>query len=332
MLLVGERAAQIPGLFSALVDAASRSGARLAWVPRRAGDRGAVEAGCLPNLLPGGRPASDRTAAVDLGAAWGVDRLPTEPGLDGDAMLAAAASGALQALVVAGLQPTDLADSDAARDAFEKVGFLVSLEQRVSDVTSRADVVLPVALVEEQAGTFLDWEHRAGRVNRVNREAASPMTDLRVLAALADALGSDLGVRTPKAALAELTELGAWDGARAVAPTWGQVPDEGDGLLLASWRQLIDGSAGNAGADALLATAKPALARVSPATAQALGLGDGETLTIHGPAGNRSMPVLVEPTMVDGTVWVPGNDGFAGLGELRVAAGDRVRVSVGGAA
>ena len=332
VLLVGERAAQIPGLFSALVDAASRSGARLAWVPRRAGDRGAVEAGCLPNLLPGGRPASDRTAAVDLGAAWGVDRLPTEPGLDGDAMLAAAASGALQALVVAGLQPTDLADSDAARDAFEKVGFLVSLEQRVSDVTSRADVVLPVALVEEQAGTFLDWEHRAGRVNRVNREAASPMTDLRVLAALADALGSDLGVRTPKAALAELTELGAWDGARAVAPTWGQVPDEGDGLLLASWRQLIDGSAGNAGADALLATAKPALARVSPATAQALGLGDGETLTIHGPAGNRSMPVLVEPTMVDGTVWVPGNDGFAGLGQLRVAAGDRVRVSVGGAA
>ena len=78
----------------------------------------------IKKLLPGGRPASDRTAAVDLGAAWGVDRLPTEPGLDGDAMLAAAASGALQALVVAGLQPTDLADSDAARDAFEKVGFL----------------------------------------------------------------------------------------------------------------------------------------------------------------------------------------------------------------
>ena len=32
------------------------TGARIAWVPRRAGDRGAVEAGALPNLLPGGRP------------------------------------------------------------------------------------------------------------------------------------------------------------------------------------------------------------------------------------------------------------------------------------
>ena len=34
-----------------------------AWVPRRAGDRGAVEAGCLPNLLPGGRPRGRRRGA-----------------------------------------------------------------------------------------------------------------------------------------------------------------------------------------------------------------------------------------------------------------------------
>ena len=47
---------------------AARTGARLAWVPRRAGDRGAVEAGCLPNLLPGGRPVTD-TAAPPLRAA-----------------------------------------------------------------------------------------------------------------------------------------------------------------------------------------------------------------------------------------------------------------------
>ena len=37
-----------------------KTGARLAWVPRRAGDRGAVEAGCLPSLLPGGRPRRRR--------------------------------------------------------------------------------------------------------------------------------------------------------------------------------------------------------------------------------------------------------------------------------
>ena len=54
------------------------TGARLAWVPRRAGERGALEAGCLPNLLPGGRPVADAAARVDVAAAWGVDHLPDD--------------------------------------------------------------------------------------------------------------------------------------------------------------------------------------------------------------------------------------------------------------
>ncbi len=95
VILVGERAALAPGTLPAAVDVAAASGARLAWVPRRAGDRGAIEAGCLPGLLPGGRPLADTAARVDVAAAWEVDSLPAEPGLDATAMLAAAASGEL---------------------------------------------------------------------------------------------------------------------------------------------------------------------------------------------------------------------------------------------
>ncbi|MGA8246742.1 MAG: NADH-quinone oxidoreductase subunit G, partial [Nocardioides sp.] len=59
VILVGERMATVPGALTAVARLAHTSGAKLAWVPRRAGDRGAVETGCLPNLLPGGRPVSD---------------------------------------------------------------------------------------------------------------------------------------------------------------------------------------------------------------------------------------------------------------------------------
>ena len=59
VILVGERLAQSHGALTAALELAKTTGARLAWVPRRAGDRGAVEAGCLPTLLPGGRPAAD---------------------------------------------------------------------------------------------------------------------------------------------------------------------------------------------------------------------------------------------------------------------------------
>ena len=79
MILVGERLAGVPGALSAaLRRLADATGARLGWVPRRAGERGAVEAGALPTLLPGGRPVADAAARVDVGRGVGRPSLPTD--------------------------------------------------------------------------------------------------------------------------------------------------------------------------------------------------------------------------------------------------------------
>ncbi|HEY6740439.1 MAG TPA: NADH-quinone oxidoreductase subunit G, partial [Actinopolymorphaceae bacterium] len=75
IMLVGERLAEVSGGLSAALRLSEATGARLAWIPRRAGERGALDAGCLPNLLPGGRPVSDAAARVDVGTAWAVGEL-----------------------------------------------------------------------------------------------------------------------------------------------------------------------------------------------------------------------------------------------------------------
>ncbi|HEY5017590.1 MAG TPA: NADH-quinone oxidoreductase subunit G, partial [Streptosporangiaceae bacterium] len=62
VILAGERLAEVPGALSALVRLAAQTGASLAWIPRRAGERGAIEAGALPTLLPGGRAIADESA------------------------------------------------------------------------------------------------------------------------------------------------------------------------------------------------------------------------------------------------------------------------------
>jgi NADH-quinone oxidoreductase subunit G len=347
VVLVGERLALVPGALDAAAEVAAAAGARLAWVPRRAGDRGAVEAGCLPGLLPGGRPLADTAARIDVATAWEVDGIPAEPGLEAPAMLAAAAAGELQALVVAGLEPADFADAAAVRTGLEAVGFVVSLESRMSEVTERADVVFPVALIEEHAGTFLNWEHRPGHVNTVIKQANAPMTDLRVLAALADALGRPLGIRTPKQALAELTELGTWKPlvdpveppkkrsrktttAAVSATTTGSVADGDATVKLATWRQLIDGGRGQDNEEAMAATARPSVARVSPALAEALGLADGDQVAVGGDAGWYGLPLVVTPGMVEGTVWVPQNSPGTPLGELGMVYGNDVTLSLGG--
>jgi NADH-quinone oxidoreductase subunit G len=185
LLIVGERLATVPGGLSAAAAVAARTGARLAWVPRRAGDRGAVDAGCLPNLLPGGRPVTDPVSLAELAKAWNVEQaaLPGSVGRDTDAIIAAALDGSLGGLLVAGVDPADLADPRRAEEALDAVPFLVSLELKQSAVTRRADVVLPIAPPAEKSGTFMDWEGRLRTFETVLPTTA--MTDGRVLEAIA---------------------------------------------------------------------------------------------------------------------------------------------------
>ena len=334
VVLLGERLATVPGALSAAADLAARTGCRLAWVPRRAGDRGAVDAGCLPTLLPGGRPVADAGARVDVATAWGVGSLPETPGRDADAIVAALAAGELGGLVVAGVDPDDTADPAAFRAALDAASFVVATDLRSTEVTRAADVVLPVAAAVEKAGTFLTWE---GRPRPFDAVLATPtaLPDLRVVAGLAEELaalghGRPLGFRTVAEVRTEMAELGPWDGERPaltpVAPAGGAA--EAGSLALSTWRQMIDGGSMQDGDKHLAATARPALARVSPATLAGLGdVSGGVTLT--GDRGSLTMPVEAVEGMVDGTVWVPANS--TGSGVLAGLASPGSRVTVKGA-
>ena len=220
VILVGERLAAVPGALAAVATLAAASGARLAWVPRRAGERGAVEAGALPGLLPIGRPVTDPAARAEVARTWGKGSLPAQPGRDATAILAAAADGELGALVVAGVDPADLPDPRAALAAIETAPFVVSLELRASAVTDRADVVFPVAAVAEKAGTFVNWEGRGGSFGAALR-VPEVRTDLYVLGAIADRMDVHLGLPDAEAARAELGTLGTWRGTRQDFPPSG---------------------------------------------------------------------------------------------------------------
>ena len=327
VILVGERAAGLSGTFSACHRLAERTGARLAWVPRRAGDRAAVEAGCLPNLLPGGRPVADAAARVDTQATWGIESLPSLEGREADEILIAAADAELKALVVAGVDPNDFADPQAALEGLEAVDFLISLETRASLVTERADVVFPVSLMHERAGTFVNWEGRR-RPFGVVIEPPNGMSDLRVLAALADALGTDLGLRTPAEAGAELDELGVWEGARSEAPDYeaGETAEPlASTAVLATWRMALDESRALDGEPYLQATARAAEVRLNPATAEAAGI--TSVAMISNDRGSITLPAVLDPEMVDGVVWLPSRSPGQGIPQhLAATAGDLVTI------
>jgi NADH-quinone oxidoreductase subunit G len=329
VILVGERVATSPGALSAVAALADKTGARLAWIPRRAGDRGAIEAGCLPNLLPFGRPLTDQTARDQIAAAWGGD-IPSGPGRDGDTILAAAASGAM-ALVVAGVDLDDLSNPALALRAIEESPFVVSLEVRESAVTDRADVVFPVSTVAEKAGLFLDWEGRM-RPFDATLESDGPIPDLRVLHRLARAMGVDIG--TPDAATTqeEIAKLGSWSGERPAAPSVaaGTPASAASGqAVLATWRLLLDEGRLQDGVPELAGTRKPAVARVSATTASSLGVTDGTPVTVSSDTGKITLPLAVTE-MVDGVVWLPAYSPASHVhASLGVGSGAVVTVKAG---
>lgn len=326
VILVGERLATAPGALSAAARLASATGARLAWIPRRAGERGALEAGALPGLLPGGRPVGDATARAETAAAWHVDDLPAEPGRDTTAILDAARSGELAALVVAGVDPADLPDPAAAVAAIEAAPFVLSLELRESAVTELADVVFPVAPVVEKDGAFMNWE---GRIRPFKPSlATNAIPDRRVLQILADEFGIDLNVASPAAVAEELTGLGGWSGTRprpeVAAPP---PPRPGPGqAVLATWRLLLDSGRLQDGEPHLAGTARPSVVRLSAATAACIGAADGDPVTVRTGRGAITLPLKITD-MPDGTVWVPQNSpGSAVHRQLGVGSGALVEI------
>jgi len=334
VIMAGERLATVPGGLSAVARLADATGARLAWVPRRAGERGALEAGALPALLPGGRPLADDAARAQVCAAWHVAELPSAVGRDADGILAAAADGTLGALLVGGVEPADFADPDAVLAALDAAGFVVSLELRHSAVTERADVVFPVVPTTQKSGAFVNWEGRyrgfAPALHGSTQQAGQP--DHRVLDALADEMGVYLGLPTVEAAREELAGLGSWDGKHAagphVAPPEPAQPGPGEAVLT-GWRMLLDSGRLQDGEPHLAGTARTPVVRLSADSAAEIGAADGDAVTVSTSRGSITLPLTITD-MPDRVVWLPLNSpGSAVHGELGVTVGSIVRIGVG---
>lgn len=301
VILVGERASRTPGLLSEVVRLAERTNCRIQWVPRRAGERGGVEAGLLPGLLPFGRALASQEARESL--AWG--EIPAQRGLDATQMLEAAADGRVKALVVGGVDLRDFDDPAAARKALDQVDFLVSLEVRRSEVTDRADVILPVAPPLEKNGTFINWE---GRLRPFGQAIASrSQTDRLVFDALASEFGVDLGLHDLVGLYDQVNPLMQWNGQREefLPAEASELVEVGQGeALLATHKPMLDAGRLQDGATMLAGSARRPVVFASRATVAGLGIDEGEELTLTTQRGSITLP-LQFADLPDGVVWVP---------------------------
>jgi NADH-quinone oxidoreductase subunit G len=309
VILVGERGARSPGILAAVVRLADHLGCKVAWVPRRAGARGAVEAGLAPGFLPGGRRADDQADRDAVSDAWG--SLPEAPGRGLHAILEAAAAGDIDVLHLVGIDLLrDGHDPDLVRRALDRVRTVVTQDLAANATTAAADVVLPVTATQERAGTFTNWEGRSQQFRAVVDGPSLCQDDWEVLVQLAAVQGRDLGFHDLEGLRAERHRLGVRSGDPRPAPdpvTPDAVPAAGEGFVVLTYPTLLDRGTMLTGATDLLAAAPTATVGLNPEDAERLGIGAGALVTVSSGEERVTLPAGLEPGLLPGVVFVPAN-------------------------
>lgn len=307
LVLMGERASLVVDELEYAARLADATNAAWAWIPRRAGSRAAIEAGCFPGLLPRGRLVTDPAARADIDAAWGLkEPLHENLPLCFRCMLTPEAWEQFlpgTTMVMGGVDLRDLEDPDGTREVLKGVKHVIQLEVRKTEITQYADVVLPVAPPHEKSGTFINWE---GRLRPFGQALAShALPDWKVMNLLGRAAGYDLGLDSLAAIWHEYEELGPWQGIRLGAPFREDppiVPPEAGQALVITWKPLLDAGRCQDGEPYLAGTAKVPVVRMSAETARENGITDFAKIT--GPKGALTLPVVLTD-LPERVVWMP---------------------------
>ena len=213
------------------------TGARLAWVPRRAGDRGALETGCLPNLCRvAGRSRTRPPGSTQLRP--GESPLPDTEGRDSDGILAAARRRRARRPGGRRCRPRRPGRPGCSPSCHRGRRVRGQPRVRETDVTRAADVVFPIAPVTDKAGMFVDWEVRPRPFDAVFATRRRCPTCGSCPASRRSRAAPRLPDRRRGAP--QMEEFGPWDGERAdraAAPTQERKLAKAS-CWLATWKQL----------------------------------------------------------------------------------------------
>lgn len=152
--------------------------------------QGACDLGALPNLLPGYRKVTDDAKRKEVAKHWGLEDLPSEPGLTIVEMIHGAHEGKIKALYIMGENPA-VSDPNLnlVRKALKELEFLVVQDIFLTETAMYADIVLPAAAWGEKAGSYTASERRVQWSFKACEPPGEAKPDWLILSRLGKELG-----------------------------------------------------------------------------------------------------------------------------------------------
>ncbi len=152
--------------------------------------QGACDMGALPNVYPGYQKLNLPEVNEKFQKAWGVE-LSDAIGLTHTEIVDAALEGKVKAIYLMGENPLlSEANSNHAREAFEKAEFVICQDIFLSESAELADVVLPAASFAENDGTFTNTERRVQRIRQAIPPVGEAKPDWWITSEIAKRMGA----------------------------------------------------------------------------------------------------------------------------------------------
>ena len=285
--LSGTLAERVSGAFGYLENGANSAGA---WL-----------AGAVPHRLPGMENAAPG-------------------GLDANAMLARG----MAAYLLLDVEPElDCFDGNLAREAMAGAGCVVALAG-YKGAAEYADVLLPVAMYAEKAGSYLNMEGRLQSFGAVVPPPGTARPAWEILCSLARKLGiPGMGYGSLEAVRSELAgitqdlradNMGAWQTPETIEPG-------SDGLQRVGYVPMnsVDPLVRHAPALQQTADVADGFARVNRKTARRLGVAGEESVQVSSESAVLQFPLQLDDSIADDCVLIHG--GRAGNGRLGPLSG-----------
>ncbi len=326
--------------------------ARLYLLSERPNEQGLIDAGCVPDMLPGGRPVSIHDFRHKFEDSW-KGNVPVEEGLTMMEMMEGMKNREIKALYIMGDNPVfNLPYRSFIREALEALDFLVVQDMYLSETAEMADVVLPSKGWTEKEGTYTNLERRV-QLQRKAVQVSRGMEDWKIISDISCKMGYQMSYPDSAGVMDEIAEVSPLYRDltyREISKGHCLWPYHGEPLR-GKINEIppVTDSKGEYNADFYLAPDKPlfhsgtlsrrspSLNRISPVpelkisreTADRLGLTGGERVRFRTSLGSGEAPVYIDDAIKDNRVLFSNNFRDNGVYRLMKYTMDRITKAPG---
>ncbi len=326
--------------------------ARLYLLSERPNEQGLIDSGCVPDMLPGGRPINIADFKGKFESAWN-GALPDAEGLTIFEMIEGIKNKDIKALYVMGENPVfNLPDTAYIKETLAGLDFLVVQDIFLTETAEMADVVLPALGWTEKTGTFTNLERRIQLLGKAV-ESSNGMEDWKIISAISNKLGYEMNYSGPEDIMREMAKVSPLHSeltyeeisrGECLWPYHGEplrgevneVPEMHDADVeynaehyLVLEKPLFHSGTLSRRSAALMKIYPEPVLRISLAAAEKLGLGEGDIAEFSTVSGSMEAPVAIDLSIRDNRVYFSNNFNGKGVYALMKYSIDKVTKAPG---